>query len=454
MAKKSEPGEGLKSLYLELENFKNIGKTVIDIGGRSMLFVGRNEAGKSTLIQAMISPLDAHFRPSEPIKKGEERAKITHKIGGLLKGKYKEYTLDMYFTQKDKKGRLVVTNEDGEVMKSPASLMKSIIGNVSFDVTGWMTMKKNEKLDVIKKLTGCHVQIDEINNQITEAKNKIKFSNDRVEQLEGALSTHGFTQEEISLYSTEIPVIPIQQELSAIAQSQGEWDNVNNQVNGFKKDITVSQNNITKANNEMARAKAEYERIVAEQQALIEEENALIAKNSNNIELGTQWLQSVVRPTIDEVNKRLNDALVHNEKCSRISQLGNQSREVIKLKDELGKASVAVKDLEAKRMEIIKNSQLSIPGLSFDDMDIYIDGLPVEDTQINTARIFDISVDIAMALNPNLKIIFLHDGSLFDKEHLKLIVDKIENNGYMAVVEMVDFDGGDLEVKFTESELK
>lgn len=360
----------------------------------------------------------------------------------------------MFFTQKDKKGRLIVTNEDGEVMNSPVSLMKSIIGSVSFDITGWMTMSKDKKLNVIKKLTGCASSIDEITIQINEAKSKLKYSKERIEQLEGALSTHGFSQDEIIKYSTEKPIAPIQAELSTISAAQQNWDKVSNQVEGFKKDVLVSEKNINNAHAEIERARIEYQRIVAEQEALIASETAERAKNLNNVTLGTQWLEATTRPTIDEVNERLNDAILHNEKCSRITQLGNQSKEVINTKYELGKATEAIKTLEAKRDDIISNSQLPIPGLKFDDNEVYIDGLPIEETQINTARIFDISVDIAMALNPNLKVIFLHDGSLFDKEHLKLIIDKIEAKGYMAIVEMVDYEGGDLEVKFTETELK
>jgi dihydrodipicolinate synthase/N-acetylneuraminate lyase len=64
-----------------------------------------------------------------------------------------------------------------------------------------------------------------------------------------------------------------------------------------------------------------------------------------------------------------------------------------------------------------------------------------------------VGVDIAMALNPGLKTIFLHDGSLMDHEALKTIVKKIENNGFQAIIECVS-ESEDVEVRFTETELK
>ena len=83
--------EGLKSLSLDIDNFKSIDKMIVEIGGRSLLIIGKNGAGKSSFIQAMMSPLNSKMLPSEPIKKGQERAKISHKIGGVLNGQYEEY---------------------------------------------------------------------------------------------------------------------------------------------------------------------------------------------------------------------------------------------------------------------------------------------------------------------------------------------------------------------------
>lgn len=451
---KNENTDGLKPVYLELENFKNIDKKIIDIGGRSMLFMGRNGSGKSSLIQAITSTLDAKSRPSEPIKKGEERAKITQKIAGTVKGEYLEYTLDVYFTQKDKKGRLVVTNKLGEVVKNPATVVKSMIGNVSFDVTKWMNDDKNKKLEVIKSLTGCGKQVDMINISISEKKSKIKASKDRAEQLEGSLSSHEFSKEEIEIYSNPVDISGLQQQLSDISKSQQSWDSVNTKVQGFIKDVDVSKNRITSANNEKERLRLAYEEAIRHQDDIIVAENSNIEKNTSNIKLGTDWLNSNPRPSIDTINDQINKGISHNEKYNRLSRLGDQQREVIKLKDEIATIESEIAKLEKDRTALIASSQLSIPGLKFDDNDIYIDDMPLEEGQINTARIFDISVDIAMALNPTLKVIFLHDGSLFDKDNLAAIIKKIEDKGYMAIVEVVDFDGGDLEVKFTETELK
>lgn len=440
--------EGLRSLHLEIENFKNIEKTVIDIGGRSLFVLGKNKTGKSTFIQAMTASMDSRLLPDEPIKEGEERARILHKIGGNVQGEYVEYTIEIFFTPKNNKGRVTVTNMKGELMKSPATLIKSIIGNVSFDVTKWLNEPKAKKLEIIKSLTGRGADIDKITFDIKTRKDSLKSKKDRIESLEGALSNHEFTQEEVEKYSTLMDISSIQSELSTISVLQQQHDDITNKMTNFQTAVDNAAKNINNASAEIDR----LNRAVVDQKRIIEQEvsNADIA--NGNIAKGRAWLQSNHRPSIDEVNARLQIATIHNEKHGRIGNLSFQHKEKVTAMQEADKMKADIEKLENQRAKIISESQLPIQGLSFTDEEILIDNLPLDDKQINTATRFDIGVEIAMALNPTLKIIYLHDASLYDKEHLKSIVKRIEERGYMAICEIVA-ENSDVEVKFAETYL-
>ena len=452
MAKKKEENlqpivhEGLKSLSLEIDNFKNIDKMVIEIGGRSLLIIGKNGAGKSSFIQAMMSPLNSKMLPSEPIKKGEERAKISHKIGGLLNGQYEEYILDMFFTPKDKTGRLVVYNKDNEVVKSPATFVKNLIGNVSFDVTQWLNDTKAKRLETIKKLTGCANDIDMINIEISKLKADKKYKSDRAEELEGSLKNHEFTREEIDTYSNPVDLTPIQTEISNVAGRQQQWDGVKLKVDTFNLDSQRAEKNYRETYSEIERLKA---LIVTKEVELEGFKNESI-KAFANVEKGQEWLNTNPRPSIDDVNQRMNDAIAHNEKHNRIGMLGNQQKEMITLKSQVEDVKGQIEEQELKRSDIISKSQLPIEGLTFSDEDLFIDGLPLESGQINKAREWQVGIQVAMALNPNYKGIFLHDASLFDKETLHSIIHEIEKHGYFAICELVAPEGDDLHVDFVE----
>lgn len=462
MAKKTDTltpktNEGLKSISLDIENFKNITKTHIDIGGKSLIFLGPNGSGKSSLIQALTGSLDKKQLPEKSIKKGEEKAKITHVIGGTIGGEQKEYTIELFFTPGDQSGRMVVTNEKGEAQKSPAGLIKSLIGAVSFDVTKWANESKEKKINTIKSLTGCGVEVDIITKEIDEAKVKMKAKKERAEELDGALKNNGFTPEEIELYSTPAPLEVLNAEMQGITVAMENYNKMINHRNNFSNSVEESSKKIEKSSIEINRLNMEIQRL----QGLIKNENdsiqaeiAAAEKTNTNIATCDAWFAVNVKPNAEDINARMSAAIAHNVNNTRIGDLSLYQREMVKCMQEVDVFKADIEKAEKKRSDLISNSQLPIEGLTFTDTDIFLDGLPLEDGQINTAKLWSVGVQIAKALNPTYKGIFLHDGSLLDSHTLKTLVDEIERDGYFAIIEMVAPDGEELEIKFTETALK
>ena len=444
--------EGLTFKNIDITNFKNISKTVVDIGGQSILILGKNGAGKSSFIQALMSPLDTKVRPSQPIKEGEERSTISVTLAGVMGGKEKEYILDLYFTPGDQKGRLVITNSEGETVKSPATFIKSLIGNVSFDVTRWLNESKEKKLSTLKQLTGCSDKIDEINLIIKDLKEKKKFKSQRVEEIQAVLKNHGYSPDEVDKYSTQVDLVPIQTEMNEVGKQQQTYDGVVAKTQGVRDMKQKCLDEKLKSEGEIERLRGEIKRIellIATEGATI---NGLInetAKCETNIGLGEQWIASKVRPSIEAVSEKLNEAIKHNEHFNKIQVHAGQQKEMLAAKTELDGIASKIGVEEKKRSDIVSSSQLPIPGLSFDDEQIYLDSLPLEEGQINTARIADVSMDIAIALNPGLKTIFLHEASLLDKEGLRRVIKKAEDKGFQVIAEIVS-ENSELEVEFTE----
>lgn len=438
--------EGLKFLHAEIKNFKNITSRVIDINGMSLLVLGRNGAGKSSFIQALMSVLDSKVIPSEPIRidKGEDEvSSIEVTIGNDLK----KYILTVYFTPGNKKGRLVVTNEAGEVMKTPATFVKGLIGNISIDPTKWLNESAEKKLKLVKQLTGCELDIDKINATIKDQKAVMKSKKEQAEEMEAVLKNHGYSQEQIEKYSNAIPIQPIQDELTNISKSMETYSGVEGKMKAFKKAIEDSDKTIVERRKKVDELKAQ---IVA-QEALIEDEFKEIEKNKANLVKGDEWFKTHAKPSVDEINKRLQLANEHNIHHEKINKHADQQRLMLKAKEAVATIKADIETLEKNRSDLISKSQLPIPGFTFDDDQIYIDGLPLEKGQLNTARLFDVAIDVAIAMKPTLKVVFLHEASLFDPENLKTIIQKIEDKGYMTISEIVT--DTDLEIKFTEHEL-
>lgn len=460
--------DGLKFYGISLENFKNISHKVIDIGGGSFGVLGRNGAGKSTLIQALCSPLDTKVVPMEPIKKGEERSKIEVLLKGYKNGLPVKYTLELYFSPGNKKGRLVVLNENEEVVKSPATFVKGLIGNISFDITAWLHESKEKKLKMLKQLTGCEIDIDKINVLIKDKKADKKGKKERAEELEAVLKNHGYTQDQIELYSKPKPTEPIQEELANISKSIDAYNGIESQMKGFREAIVKGEENIKGLRDKIEKDEIAYNEEIKRLELLIQKEksrhNNLVSvteelisscfteinKLKGNLVKGDAWLKEKVKPSSAEITQRLNDAIAHNEHYNIVSGLAAKQKEMLKFKGELTAIDTEVEKLEKQRGDLIAKSQLPIKGLTFSDDEIFIDGLPLDESQQNTAHLFDIGVDVAIALNPGLKVIFLNDASLYDEKNLAAIIKKIEDKNFQVVYELVS--DGELDIKFSERE--
>lgn len=437
--------DGLRFTHLEIENFKSIEKKIIQIDGRSLLITGKNSAGKSSLIQALLSGLDSKSQPSTPIKLGETKASTKVKISGSLHGEPREYTIEMYYSPKNSKGRIVVRDEKEEVVSSPKSILNTIIGDISFNIFDFLKSSKAKQIKVLKQLSGVEKEIDMLEVERKKKYDDRTYLNKKVDESAAVLNNHEFSQDEIDLYSERIELEPIQDELANISKKITDYNNIKTKTENFKNKHQECESEIDKNNQEITK--------LSDKISELREENKELLQNmiscSDNHTKGINWLEKNAEPSVTEISERLNSATSHNEKHTKIGELAKKHKALILDKEALEGLNDSIKSIDKERNNLIKNSKLPIKGLNFSEDEIYYNNLPLEAEQINTQTLIDIGFEISMALNPNLRVIFLNEGSLFDQASLNALVKKCEDRGYQLIAEIVN-DNPDLEVVFTE----
>lgn len=441
--------EGLRFDSISIENFKNITSKKVEINGQSLFIIGGNGKGKSSFCQALLSPLDAKLVPTKPIKEGEERATIELIMSGLIHGEEKKYFVDLYFTPDNGRGRLVVRNEKGDTIKSPSTTLKSILGQITFDIFQFLNQSKNDKIATLKKLTGKGKEIDLLTMDIKEKKDKLKALKDNIEGKESQLKNIQFSKEEVEKYAEPIDIAPLHQKLANVSQAIENYNKVKSGVDYRTSQIMVLNNQIKNSESRIDQLKLqiseEIDKITTNQQT-IESYDAEIKK-------GQAWLDKATEPNPQAISEEITNASLHNENNRKINELAEKQREIINGKKDLQTKKIELQSVETKRKKIIEDSQLPVEGLTFTEDDILINDLPLEDGQINTAKLIDVGVEIAMALNPTLRCIFIKDGSLLDNDTLKTVLGKCEERGYQIIVEKVSENGDELDIKFIESEV-
>lgn len=455
---------------LEAENFKGVDNFKrADINGRSFVVIGPNESGKSTVIDMVMSPADKDVLPPEPIKKGEERAKIRQKIYGTLDGVEREFTIELSFTKSQKKGKLMVFDEKGEKITPPGDFLDGLLGSFSFEIEDFLkgtTQKDHERRQKdLYEISGRAKELYKL-----DADKKVKIAEretmgQEVRNLEANVYSHGITNEEFELYMDPPKVAPevIEQELNDV---QPAIDKINKNKEALSKllsDTAVLEMQLQKSDEtiknteeliksleeQIKTAKAKISLEIASKENI----EANITTNKSRIQKGQEWISKTVAPDISEISNRLKAANTHKQVHEKILEFQKKQQDLFSKKKDYEAIQSAIAGIITKKGEIIADSKLPVRGLTIDETGIYLDGLPFEKGQINTARMLEVGEEIAMAKNPGLKVIFVRDGSLYDTSNLKRLVQKAESRGYQVIIEIVG-DNSELEIKWTEDYFK
>lgn len=436
--------KGLKIINAEIENFKNISYKEVEINGKSFNITGMNGAGKSSFWQALMSPLDSKFIPQEPIKKGEERGSVEIKISGELNGEMKTYNIAIYFSQENQRGRLVITGEDGEAVKGGKKLIQDIVGNISFDIMEFINLGLTstgkvsvtgvrEQIEILKQLMpqetleqlhNLDVEYNELYAERADVKNKLKYQKTVVDN-------NPFTQEEAEKYLKPMDPKEVQSKIDDFGKSLEDWNRIDNKVREFSS--TISKN----------------EELLHEAIVTVKTLEKLLEEEKKKLKQGEEWLSKNSKPEMGDLNTKMTEINSHNEQHTKLMSIEASRKELDEITAQEKKMTMDLMGLRVKKKELFGANPLPVKGLSFDDEKVLYNDLPLSEGNIPTSHLIAIGCKIGMAMNPNLKVMLIKDGSLLDNKTTKRILSICEKEGYQLMMETVS-DDEDVSIEFIE----
>lgn len=418
----------LKVLRATAKNFQCLEEKQVDINGKSLLVIGKNGSGKSSLIRIMKSASNTNELPAKSIKEGEEYAEISVTYGN----DQEEFTYYVYFSPEHQKGRLVVKDKDGNQVTGTTA-QRNILGDFTFDPfefirLGYSASGKpsksgvREQIEILKQFLSNEeiLALNSFDKEYEELYNERTITNRELKKLEIEAEGAEITQEELSKYSEsrkeeEIVLIDT---ISKASQASANFARVEDGVNS---------------------AKLRVEAIKAEMLELEEK-----------IKKGEEWLSKNEKPNVEELNNKLTEVREHNTKHDFIKGKLNLISDIKEKRSESEKATERLDQIKHEKKKVIAKSNLPVKDLTFDEDQVLFKGLPLDSDHHPKSHIISIGVQIAMAKNPRLKTIFIDDASLLDEQTLKWLFKKCEEEGYQIICEMVDWNADDMHVEFME----
>lgn len=476
---------------LELVNFQVISKFNADFEGNVYFITGDNELGKSTVLKA-IGALLTGARDAV-LKNGENKGFARMVIGD----DGEEYKVELRYTKSNPRGTLSITQNSSGRRSDNVSMLQKILGYTDFDAVEFSRWSetaegRRKQIEVVKSLLPEKVRkrIAEIDSEVIDLKDKRLFSNRELKQYNAlcAEAENNLSSGDVEKFTVPKDITTLMQEqqvaaqliekaktvrasreqriiqLSAIPEriKQVDEDYLNKIGNiksrliearkAYEEKLALAEKAYKEAQDMLTEDSKQVETDKANQLKSIEEERADLERRKANAD---KWLEEYEKDNPEKLDtaERLKAAEEYNKKCRIVSEY----KEKVRLRDSVAKDVDAMEKrlekLASERENLISDSKLPIPGLSFTNEGLELNGVPFIAGKVSDSQIMEVAAKLIIASNPTVKVFRIARGESLGQNRLQAIINIAKENGFQGFIEEVKRGQDELIIEeYTENE--
>jgi hypothetical protein len=410
----------MKIVRLQAEGFKRLVAVDISPEGGLVEVRGNNAEGKSSVLDAIFAAFGgAAAAPIKPVRTGEEYAIIRADLGDLK--------VTRYF---DAEGadRLKVENGEGASYAEPQTMLNKLVGRIAFDPLEFARMKPEAQAAELRRLVPLRVDLDALAKADKDDTASRRDVNRDAKAIKVRLDA--------IIAPAELPEKPDRSAIVAALGSAGEKNGAierekakrtsdRRALDGYKPHIDAKRERAFEARKQAERWEQEAdtaEREMVDGIAAIDALPALdelidTAKLSADLDAADRVLRLYAA-------KEGRDAL-----AAEFEQLRVRSESY----------TTAMADRATLRATALAEAEMPVPGLSLATVDdatvVTFEGEPF--AQASGAQQLRVSMALAMAANPKLRVMLIKDGSLLDENGLRLVRELAGERDYQVWLEAV-----------------
>jgi DNA repair exonuclease SbcCD ATPase subunit len=392
----------MRVIQLQAENIKRL--VAIDITPQENVVVlsGPNGAGKTSALDCIWLALQykaAKKGNPNPLRKGEKKGEITVDLGN--------YIVTRKFTESNT--TLEVKTPDGSKISSPQKLLDGLIGDLSFDP--WEFSRKTEKdqramlADVLYTITEGKLDLAGFDLKHQEAFDKRSEANREKKRLTALIT-------QMAPPTSKDPT----EEISITELTQSINDGLE------------TKSNITKLTDREHSLSQRIGTLESELLSLKIEHQAVVEELSNMPEV----------PDVEYLKSELNDIENRNKRAREVMEYHKTRAAITTVDQEIKLHNDTMELVEIEKAEALENSPLPVKGLRVTPDGVMVineqDQL-VPFCQASAAQRLRISLGIAMAANPELRVIRISDGSLLDDNSMDIVREMTDDEDFQVWIE-------------------
>ena len=417
----------MKIVKLVAENLKRLKCVEIDPKGSIIEISGANGAGKSSVLDAIWWTLaGTRGMQKQPLRQGASDGVSVVELDDLKVTRRYSHTGSTLVVER---------KSDGVRLKTPQDVLDKLIGKIAFDPLAFSRMKPKDQFDQLRKLVKIDVDIDKIDEQNRSDFEKRTDINREVKSMQ--------SRAEVSfpanLPSEKIDISALSEQVEKAATHNKERELEGNRRADAARQI---QNLLEKAlDDDAAVAHLRCEIKALEERIAKREADAASRRKAAGDLKNELDRKQPIPDAIDvtDIRKKINDAVATNSLISRREDNKALLAQIAEKRAAADALTDAIEAREKAKAAAIASAKFPVPGLGFGSNEVLLNGVPFE--QGSSAEQLRASCAIAMATNPEIRVITIRDGSLLDDASMAVLGELAKGNDFQLWIEVVDTSG-------------
>lgn len=410
----------MKINKLEIENVKRVKAVKIEPAESGLTVIGgRNNQGKTSVLDSIAWALGGdRYRPSQAAREGSVIPPHLHIV--MNNG--------LEVERKGKNSDLKVTDPTGK--RAGQQLLNAFVGELAIDLPKFMASSSREKAEVLLKIIGVGRQLHELEAQETELYNRRRAIGQIADQKAK------FARE--MTYYPDAPKEPVS-----------------------ASELIRQQQDILARNGENQRKRAQAAALLAERNRLAEKVNSLKAELKRyedqliqvdeDMNIAYQTAESLRDESTAELERNIQDIERINVKVRANLDKDKAEMDAQQYKNEYDSMTAKLNDVRQRKIDLLENAALPLPGLSVSDGELTYNGQKWDN--MSGSDQLKVSTAIVRRLNPNCGFVLLDKLEQMDLDTMRDFGAWLEHEGLQAIATRVS-TGGECQIIIEDGYVK
>lgn len=418
----------MKVINYEAHHVMGVEHINYDLEGWHLFHIGgANGQGKSSSIKGLLMALCGRSGmdyPKPALREGEDEGWIKVKLSGSEQLHEQEHlNVELHFERKDDgsvRESFRVIDSTGEEAPEPRTLLKRLYETRAFDPMQFDKMSKAERRKVLMDVVGLDFSSFEAKRKsVYEERTSINAEAKRRQAVLKNKSLHEGVPEK------KICTSRLLDELKDAEKSNSQLEIISRELAVVESGIASSVSSIEEVTREID-AKKKH----------LESKKELLKKMKQTRAAARKKIKELPKAvSLDKFRKSIAEAGDVNQKIAENEAYHAERSEVSGLIAASEKLTEDIKQLDLGQDVLLQETEWPIKGMSVDADGVLLDGLPFESACLSQR--ISASVNVGMALNPELRLLVCEDGSSLDVNTLKQIQAELKEKDYTMLVEVV-----------------